>query len=129
MTQSDNHPYSKTWHGRQLRQELAPNSLLCPAAKTLKKLLLPKILTHIHFQPALHGFGPKKLDMHCIVDDRPQHCCRRLKKKAGSPSNNRHAHLTAAFGNVDHQQLLHCVYNANMPATIRRWLNNYMHNR
>ena len=28
-----------------------------------------------------------------------------------------------------HQQLLDCVYNTNIPATIRRWLHNYMQNK
>ena len=37
--------------------------------------------------------------------------------------------LTAAFDNVDLQQLLDCVFNTNLPATIRRWLYNYMQNR
>ena len=37
--------------------------------------------------------------------------------------------LRAAFDNVDHQQLLECVFNTNIPATIRRWLHNYMQNR
>ena len=36
-----------------------PFSLLCPAAKTLEELLLPKILTHIPFHPAQHGFRLK----------------------------------------------------------------------
>ena len=34
--------------------------------------------------------------------------------------------LTAAFAEVGHQQLLDCVYNTNLPATIRRWLDKYM---
>ena len=37
--------------------------------------------------------------------------------------------LTAAFDNVDHQQLLDSVFNTNIPATIRRWLCNYMLSR
>ena len=37
--------------------------------------------------------------------------------------------ITAAFGNVDHQQLLDCVFNTNIPSAIRRWLCNYMLNR
>ena len=36
-------------------------SLICPAAKTLEKLLLPKILTHIPFHPAQHDLGLPKL--------------------------------------------------------------------
>ena len=37
--------------------------------------------------------------------------------------------LTAAFDNVDHQQLLDCVFNINIPSKIRHWLFNYMQNR
>ena len=37
--------------------------------------------------------------------------------------------LTAAFVNVDHQQLLDCVFNTNIPATIHGKLYNYMQNR
>ena len=35
-------------------------------------------------------------------------------------------YLTAAFDNVDHQQLLDCVLNTNLLATIRRWLYSYV---
>ena len=94
-------------------------SLLCPAAKTLEKLLLPNILTNIPFNPAQHsfllkhstctalstitadiaaGFSGKKLARRTVLD------------------------LTAAFDNVDNQQLLDCVFNTNIPATTRRWL-------
>ena len=38
-------------------------------------------------------------------------------------------YLKAAFDNVDHQQQLDCVFNTNMPATIRRWLYSFMQNR
>ena len=37
--------------------------------------------------------------------------------------------LTAAFDNVDHQQVLDCVHKTNIPVTIHRWLHNYMQNR
>ena len=37
--------------------------------------------------------------------------------------------MTATFDNVDHQQLLDCVHNTNIPATISRWLYNHMQNR
>ena len=37
--------------------------------------------------------------------------------------------LTATFDNVDHEQLLDCVYITNIPAKIRRWLYNFMQNR
>ena len=34
-------------------------SLLCPAAKTLEKLLQPKMLTHVPFHPVQHWLRPK----------------------------------------------------------------------
>ena len=37
--------------------------------------------------------------------------------------------LTAAFDNMDNQQLLDCVFNTIITSTIRRWLYNYMQNR
>ena len=102
-----------------------PISLLCPAAKTLEKLLLPKILTHIPFHPAQHGFRSKHFT------------CTALSTITADFSRKKPAHRTvlaaldqtAAFDNVDHQQLLDCVFNPNMPSAIRRWLHNYMQNR
>ena len=63
-------------------------SLLCLPAKTLEELLLPKLQTCIPFHHAQHGLA---LDMHCTVDDHRRHCCRLLKKKAGSPNSDRWA--------------------------------------
>ena len=37
--------------------------------------------------------------------------------------------LTAAFDYVDHQQQLDCLFNISLPATIRRWLYNYVQKR
>ena len=122
MTQSDNHLDSKPGKDNNIGKNWHPISLLCPAAKTLEKLLLPEILTHIHFHPAQHGFLPK------------HSTCTAL---AAGFSIKKPAHrtvlvaldLTAAFDNVDHQQLLDRVLYTNLLATIRRWLYNYMQNR
>ena len=125
MAQSNNHPDHKTWQGQQHRQELVPNYLLCPAAKMLEKLLLPKVQTHL----TQHGFWSKHSTctaLSMITTD-----------IAASFSRKKLAHwtvlivlvLTAAFDNVDHQQLLKCVFNTNIPSTIRRWLYDYMQNR
>ena len=103
--------------------------LLCPAAKTLEKLLLPKIQTHIPFHPAQHGHRPIHSTctaLSTITDD-----------IAAGFSENKSTHrtvpvaldLAAAFDNVDHQQLLDCVLNTNIPVTIRRWLYYYMQKR
>ena len=67
--------------------------------------------------------------MHCTVNDHHRHCCRHLNKKTAHRTVLVALNPTAAFGNVDHQQLLDCVFNANLQATIRRWLYNYMQNR
>ena len=67
--------------------------------------------------------------MHCTVDDHRRHYHRLLKKKTGSPTVLVALDLTAAFDNVNHKQLLNCVHSTNIPATNRRWLNNYTQNR
>ena len=61
-----------------------PISLLCPAAKTLEKLLLPKILTHIPFDPAQHGPQPKHSTCTALSTINADIA-------AGSPSSARHA--------------------------------------
>ena len=48
-------PIVKPGKDNKIGKNWRPNSLLCPAAKMLKKLLLPKILTHISFHHAQHG--------------------------------------------------------------------------
>ena len=52
-------PIIKPGEDNNIGNNWLPISLLCPAAKTLEKLLLPKILTHIPFHPAQHDFRPK----------------------------------------------------------------------
>ena len=64
-----------------------PISLLCPAAKTLEELLLPKVLTHIHFHPAQHGFHPKHSACTALSTITCRHYFRLLKNKAGSTNS------------------------------------------
>ena len=52
-------PILKAGKNNKIGKNWRPISLLCPAAKTLEKLLLPKILIHIPCHPAQHGLGPK----------------------------------------------------------------------
>ena len=85
---------------------------------------------HIHpFPPCSTFLSAETLDMHCSVVDHRRHCYRLFGKKPTHRTELVTLDLTAAFENVDHQQLLDCVYNTNIPATICRWLNNYMQNR
>ena len=42
--------------------------------------------TH-HFPPCSTWPSSETLDMHCIVNDHRRHCCRLLKKMAGSPNS------------------------------------------
>ena len=108
---------------------LCPNSPLCQSAKMLEKLLRPKILTHIPFHPAQHVFRPK--DSTCtalstITADSPAGFSR---KKPAHRTVLVALDLTPAFDNVDHQRILDCVFNTSIPATIHRWLHNYMQNK
>ena len=104
-------------------------SLLCSAAKTLEKLLLPKILTHIPFHPAQHGWRPKPSTCTALSTITADSTTGYSRKKLAHRTLLVAVDLTAAFDNVDHQQLLDCVYNTNIPATIRHWLYNYVQNR
>ena len=106
-----------------------PISLLCLAAKTLKKILLTKILTHIPFHPAQHGIRPKHSTCTALSTSSADIAAGFSRKKPAHRTVLVVFDLTAAFDNVEHQQLLICVYNTNLPATIRRWLYNYMQNR
>ena len=106
-----------------------PNSLLCPTAKTLENLLLPKIRTHIPFHSAQHGFWSKHST--CTAPSTI------TVDIATAFSRNKPAHrpvlivldLTSALDNMDHQQLLDCVNNTNIQETIRSWFHNYIQNR
>ena len=103
-----------------------PISLLCPTAKTLEELLLPKILTQIPFHPAQHGFRPKHSTCTALSTITAEIAAGFSRKK---PAHRTALDLTAAFDNVDHQQLPDCVFNTNLPAIIRRRLYNHMQNR
>ena len=106
-----------------------PISLLCPAAIPLEMLLLPKILTHIHFHPAQHGFRLKHSTCTALSMITADIAAGFSRKKPAHQTVFVTLDLTAAFDNVDHQQLLDCVFNTNLPTTVSRWIYNYMQNR
>ena len=106
-----------------------PISLHCPAAKTLEKLLLPKILTHIHFHPAQHGFRPKHSTCTALSTITADIAAGFSRKRPAHRTVLVALDLKTALDIVDHQQLLDCVFNTNIMATMRRWLYNYMLNR
>ena len=105
-----------------------PINLPCPATNTLEHLLLPKILTHIRFHPTQHGIRPKYTTCTALSTTTAGIVAGFTRKKPVHRTVLVALDMTAAFDNVDHQQLLDCDFNTNIPATIRRWLNNYMQN-
>ena len=120
MVQSDDHTIlrsdkdNKNWR---------PISLLCLAAKTLKMLLLPHILTHIPFHPAQRGFRPNHSTCTSLSTITVDIAAGISGKKPALRT------VVVALDNVDHQQLLDCVFSTNIQATIRRWLYKYMQNK
>ena len=122
-------PILKPGKDNDIGKNWRPISLLCPAAKTLVKLLLPKILTHILFHPAQHGLRPKHSTCTALSTITADIAAGFSRKNTAHRTVLVALDLTAAFDNVDHQQLLECVFNTNLPATTLRWLYNYMQNR
>ena len=122
-------PIPKPGKDNNIGMNWRPISLLCPAAKTLEKLQLPKILTHIPFHPAQHGLRPRHSTSNALTTITVDIAACFSRKKPAHRTVLVALDLTAAFDNVDHLLLLDFVFNTNIPATIRRWLHNYMQNR
>ena len=129
MANSDNHPDPKTRQGQQHCMNWRLICLLCPAAKTLEALLLPKILTHIPFHHALHGFRKKNSTCTALSTITADIAAGFSRKKTAHRTVLVTPDVTAAFDNVDHQQLLDCVFITNLRATIHRVVYNYVQNR
>ena len=87
------------------------------------------MLTHIPFHPAHHGFRLKHSSSTALSTIIADITAGFSRKKPAHRTVLVALDQSAAFDNVDHQQLLDCVFITNLPATIRLWLNNYMQNR
>ena len=122
-------PILKPGKANIISKNWRPISLLRPADKTLEKLMLPKILTHIPFHPAQHGFRPKHSTCTALSTITADIAGGFSRKNPAYRTVLTAHNLTAAFDNVDHQQLLECVFNTYLISIIRRWLYNYMQNR
>ena len=122
-------PILKPGKENNIGKNWRPISILCPAANALEKLLLSKTLTHIPFHYAKHGFRPKHSTYTGLSTTTADIAAGFSRKQPAYRRVLVALDLTAAFDNVDHQQLLDCVFNTNLPATIRRWLYNYVQNR
>ena len=105
-------------HGKDnnIGKNWRPVRLLCPAAKTLAKLMLPKIQTHIPFHPAQHDSRPKHSACTALITaDIAAGICR---KKQDHRTVLFALDLTAAFDNVEHQHLPDCEFNTNIPTAV-----------
>ena len=122
-------PILKPGKDNNIGKNWRPISLLCPAAITLEDFLLPKIQTHIPFHPAQQGHRLKHSTCTALSTITADIVAGFARKNLTHRTVLVALDLTAAFYNVDHQQLLDCVFNTNILTTIRRWLYNYMQNR
>ena len=129
MVQGDNDPDPKARQGQQHRQELAPNLSTVSSGQNAGKAPAAQNTDTHPFPPCSTWLSAETLDMHCTVNDHRRHCSGFSRNDPAQRTVLVALDLTAAFDNVYHQQLLDCVFNTNIPATIRRWLYNYMQNR
>ena len=83
---------------------------------------------HIHFHPAQHGIRPNHSTCTSQSTISADIAAGFSRKKPAHRTVLVALDLTAAFDNENHKQLLDCVFNTNIPATIRCWLYNYMQN-
>ena len=67
--------------------------------------------------------------MHCNVIDHRRHCCRLLKKIAGSPNSARRARSDSCIRQCGPSTTARLCLQYQLTATIRRWLYSYMQNR
>ena len=124
MAQSDNHPDPKTQQGNNNGKNWRQISLLCPAAKNAGKAPAAHNTDTYPFPPC--STWHKATALSTITANIAAGFSR---KKPVNRTVLVALDLTAAFDNVDHQQLLDCVFHTNIPAAIRLWLYNYMQNR
>ena len=94
-------PILKPGKDNDIGMNWRPISLLCTAAKTLEKLLLPKI--HIHFHSAQHGFRPKNSTCTALSTINADIAVGFSRKKLAHRTVLFALVLTAAFDYVDHQ--------------------------
>ena len=92
-------------------------------------LLLQKILTHIPFHPAQRDLRSKHSTCTALSMITADIAAGFSGKKPAHQTVLVALDQTSTFDNVDHQQLLDCVVNTNLPATIRCWLYSYVQNR
>ena len=129
MAQNDNHPDLKTRQGRQHRQNLGPHPSTVPSGQNVGNTHAAKN-TDTHPIPPCSTWPTDETQcMHCTVDDHRRNCCRLFKNKSRLATLLIALDLTAAFDNVDHQQLLDCVYDTSISAPIHHWLYSYIQNR
>ena len=73
------------------RQGLATNYFTVTSGQNAGKAPVDQNTDTHPFPPRSTWHSVETLDMHCTVDDHRRHCCRLLKKNAGSPTSARRA--------------------------------------
>ena len=106
-----------------------PISLLCPASKVLERLMLNRILPHIHLADTQHGFRKGRSTTtallplaHQVASGFNQNCPP-LRTVAMAVD------FSKAFDTVNHTALLRSLLNSTMDANTVRWLCTYLRGR
>ena len=117
--------------GKDLESSTAyrPVSLLCPASKTLERLILPSLHEHLPIPEFQHGFRAKHSTISALNILNLDIAAGFNKPKPPDRTVLLQIDLTKAFDMVSHSKLLDDLNNSTLPPSIKRWLNSYLHGR
>ena len=122
-------PFPKPGKDSSQGTSYRPISLLCPAAKVLKALILPSINEYLSPAKDQHGFRPRHSTTSALLQ---------LTTDIETGFNQREPphrtmcvaiDLTAAFDTVSHDTLISKIAGSSLPPAITRWLSCYPRGR
>ena len=106
-----------------------PISLLSPVVKTLERLLLPLLETHLPLPPHQHGFRRGRSSSTALSEIVSQVGAGFNQKRPAARSVVAALDLSRAFDTVDPRLLVASLSHSSLPRPLLLWLSNYLSGR